>query len=295
MFHRLFALGAATALLGMPAGCEVSTPPAGSPPAAAQPAEVADKGAPPSARAAPTPDEPAAAPAPPPWSKAGGLAYRELLLNATDPNTPLPMVVAIHGLGDDPDNFAHLLTNFTEPVRVILPRGIDATENGGWSWFPIRARDPDVDKLSTGIAHAAEVVAAGVAELSRSRATVGRPIVTGFSQGGMLTFTLAVHHPEVVGHAIPIGGWLPPPLMPTERNKDTDYPPIDALHGTADRAVAYEPTQAAVDTLAERGFTVKLHTYEEVGHQITPPMRRDLFDQLTDAIAREHKRKAPKQ
>lgn len=271
--------------------CEVSTPPAGKapstpPPPTAQPATAPQRGAD-DAGSAPEAAEPKA----PPWSTAAGLAYREKLLNTTDPTAPLPMVVAIHGLGDDPDNFAHLLDTFTEPTRLILPRGIDPTENGGWSWFPIRARDPDVDALAGGIAKAADTIAAGIEELAASRPTVGKPIVTGFSQGGMLTFTLATHHPELVGHAIAVGGWLPPPLVPAEPSEGVKYPSIDALHGTDDRAVVYEPTKLAVDTLVEHGFTVKLHTYEGVGHMITPDMRRDLFDQLTDAIRVEQRRK----
>ncbi len=216
-----------------------------------------------------------------------------MVLGGADPETPLPMIVAIHGLGDTPDNFRHLLEQFPEPVRVILPRGIDPTDGGGWSWFPIRARDPDVEALSAGIGSAADHIAKGLRALQESRPTVGKPIVTGFSQGGMLTFTLAVHHPDVVGHAIAVGGWLPPPLVPESKDDATEFPPIHALHGTADPAVRYEPTVAAIEALKTGGFSVELTSYEGVEHVITPPMRRDLYDRLTDALQAERRRKTP--
>ncbi|MEM7153091.1 MAG: alpha/beta fold hydrolase [Myxococcota bacterium] len=269
--------------------CEVSTPPAGKAPAK-NPAAPAKAEASPAANPPAGANEPAA-PTEPPWSTAAGLAYREVLLGTAEPNDPLPMIVAIHGLGDTPDNFRHLLATFPEPARLILPRGLDATEGGGWSWFPIRARDPDVEALSEGIATAADRIAAGIEDLRKERPTVGKPVVTGFSQGGMLTFTLAVKHPDLVGQAVAVGGWLPPPLVPEKRADGVDYPSIHALHGTTDRAVAYEPTKLAVDTLVERGFDVTLHTYDGVGHMITPPMRQDLYDRITDAIAKEHRRK----
>lgn len=233
---------------------------------------------------------------PPPivtFDEAAGLHYREVVLGSTDPAQPLPMLVAIHGLGDAPDNFRHLLDHFPEPARLILPRGLEPTEGGGWSWFPIRARDPDVEALAAGIATAATRIAAGLRELQARRPTIGKPIVTGFSQGGMLTFTLAVHHPDVVGHAIAVGGWLPPPLWPEAKAKQTAYPPLFALHGTADQAVVYEPTQRAIEALKALGFSAELTSYEGVGHMIPPPMRRDLHDHLIDAVHAERRRKSP--
>lgn len=268
--------------------CEVSTPPARTTPSTAPAAPESAQAAAP----APGPEaEPDAPPPEPPWDTAAGLAYREVLLGTADPEQPLPMIVAIHGLGDTPDNFRHVLDHFPEPARLILPRGLDPTKSGGWSWFPIRARDPDVEALSQGIAHAADVIAAGVEELRSTRPTVGKPIVTGFSQGGMLTFTLAVHHPEVVGHAMAVGGWLPPPLWPAEGSDTAGLPSIHAFNGTDDRAIAYENTSTAVQALDDRGVEVELHSYEGVGHMITDQMRRDLFDRLTDAIRREQRRK----
>jgi len=273
--------------------CEVSTPPAQATPSTAPVAQEEASIAPPVAAEPALEPEPEAPPPEPPWSTAAGLAYREVVLGTTDPEQALPMVVAIHGLGDAPDNFRHLLDGFSEPCRVILPRGLDAVDVG-WSWFPIRAADPDVEALAEGIEQAADRIAEGIEELRRTRPTKGKPIITGFSQGGMLTFALAVHHPEVVGHAIAIGGWLPPPLMPEEAPTGRSHPSIHALHGTADLAVAYEPTLLAVETLKERGFSVTLHSYEGVGHMINAEIQRDLFDQLSDAIVRERRRRSPK-
>lgn len=277
-------------------GCEASSPPA-QPPNAGPTLTVAPQAAPAAPAAAPADPGP---PPEPPWASAGGLSYREVALGGADLEAPLPMIVAIHGLGDGPDNFRHLYDGFTEPARLILPRGLDSTPDGGWSWFPIRARDPDVDALSTGIAGAADRIAEGIRALEQSRPTLGKPIVTGFSQGGMLTFALAVQHPDVVGHAIAVGGWLPPPLVPSPPSTkgsttatNVDYPPLVALHGTADAAVLFEPTQLAVQALVDRGIDAEIVQYEGVGHMIPELMRRDLYDRLSDAVLEERRRPAP--
>jgi phospholipase/carboxylesterase len=284
-------------LLLVALACEVSSAPT------LPEARPAERTAPSAPDAASAPEQP---PPEPPWPTAAGLAYREVILGGAGPDDPLPMIVAIHGLGDHPDNFQHLLDGFTEPVRVILPRGLDAVPEGGFSWFPLRARDPDVDALSLGISAAADHIAEGIRALSIARPTLGKPVVTGFSQGGMLTFVLAVHHPDVVGHAVVVGGWLPPPLWPAEpprkasaKRDPHDAPPakagapIVALHGTVDVAVPFLPTQEAVQALNERGIAAELLTYEGAGHMITEPMHRDLHDQLIDAVLAERRRPSP--
>ena len=68
-----------------------------------------------------------------------------------------------------------------------------------------------VDRLSSTLFETSNRLAAFIRNLSRDRASVGRPVVTGFSQGGLLTLTLAIHHDDMVSSAFPLSSWLPPP------------------------------------------------------------------------------------
>jgi phospholipase/carboxylesterase len=193
------------------------------------------------------------------------------------------MVVAIHGLGDRPESFAAAVGTIGVPARIILPRGLDAYE-GGWSWFPFTSRGRDMDELARGIGGAADRLAAALAELQRTRPTRGLPIVTGFSQGGMLTYALAVRHPDVVGAAFPLSGMLPPPLWPTAKGAGR-YPNIVAYHGDADRLVPVFAARETVARLKELGFTAELRESPGVGHTVPPEVRREL-GALIEAAAR---------
>jgi phospholipase/carboxylesterase len=214
-----------------------------------------------------------------------GVHYLEVVTGGADANAELPMIIAIHGLGDSPEGFSQLLASFDQPARVILPRALDPYEPG-WSWFPIRARDSDVEGLAAGIEHATNALAQAIPKLVEQRPTRGKPIVTGFSQGGMLSFCLAVHHGELFSAAFPVGGWLPPPLWPKPDADATLAPPIVAFHGDEDVAVKLEPTQQAVTNLQKAGYRVELNTYTGIGHAITQDMRDDLLDGLREAIGR---------
>jgi phospholipase/carboxylesterase len=276
--RRLLAL----ALL-LPFACEARAPE----PGVTQPSSAPE----PRAEAAPEPVDTAnpefVEPPEPDLPAVAGVHYLEFVTGDADPNAALPMIIAIHGLGDTPEGFAGLLSGFDRPARVILPRALDPYEPG-WSWFPIRARDADVEGLAAGIARAATILAPAIAELSEQRPTRGKPIVTGFSQGGMLAFTLAVHHGELFAAAFPVGGWLPPPLWPAAK-PGTDpklAPPILALHGEADSAVKHGPTAEAVEQLRRTGYAVELRSYAKVGHTIPEAMHADLLAGLREALAK---------
>lgn len=227
---------------------------------------------------------PAQAPAGP--AQAGGVRYLERITGGAeaDANAKLPLVVAIHGLGDNPESFGHLFDGFSSRARLILPYGLTAYGDG-FSWFPISNMDPKL--LAEGTEKAARALAAMLEELERSRPTQGRPIVTGFSQGGMLSFTLAVLHPDRLGFAVPIAGLVAPPLYPSSWPMGKLAPEVHALHGDADARV---PTQGARDTvkmLSGLGFVADLKEYPGVGHSISAEMRRDLYQALEQAIAKQ--------
>ncbi|HFE44425.1 MAG TPA: hypothetical protein ENJ18_02880 [Nannocystis exedens] len=280
---RIHLSGALTFALSLLIACgpSVGTPVQEAAPVTPPPAAPAPEPKP----AAPEREE-TAPPEPEIYETVAGIRYLEMIVGGAKVEDSLPMVVAIHGLGDRPEHFAELMRGLSQPVRVILPAGIIDTDEG-FSWFDLRARDPDVEALSAGVATAADRLATFVDAISAARPTTGEPIITGFSQGGIVSFTIATRHPDSIAAAYPVSGWLPPPLWP-KAGPAGETPPIIALHGTADKAVKFGPTEEAVRRLQKLGYPVELKVYADVGHQITQEMRTELWTQLrssTQAIA----------
>ncbi len=272
-------------LLTFGLACETRVEPqaAATPP----PAALAPVIATPAPSTTPAPSKPPVSP----YAHAADMDYIELIhvppgtpaARRPDPDAALPMLIAIHGRGDRPEEFQDLIIDLPVTVRVIVPRGLDVLD-GGFSWFPLRARSPDVAGLSQGMSAAGDRVAALIAHLQKTRPTVGLPVVTGFSQGGMLSFELAVHHPELLSVAIPVSGYLPPPLWPTAPPTGRNIPKLVVLHGEADDVVKFPPTLEAVQHLEKIGWPVTLKRYPEVEHAIPPNVRRELYLQLQRAL-----------
>ncbi len=195
----------------------------------------------------------------------------------------LPLVVAIHGLGDTPEAFVGLVTEMNLRVRVAAPAGLNRWGDG-WSWFPSRAETPRAQWVE-GIRHAADVMVGAMRDLARRHPTCGLPVVTGFSQGGMLSYAIVARPDGGVFAALPVGGLLPRELWPTARPVGGLLPMVVALHGDADARVPFADDRAASEAFRAAGFSAELVAYPGVGHTITPAMSRELRARLATAIS----------
>jgi phospholipase/carboxylesterase len=217
------------------------------------------------------------------FGRVGELVYLEEILGDAKPTDTLPMLVLIHGRGDKPAR-GWLPLSLAEPVRVIMPQA-PLPFGEGFSWFAIRAIEatgPRADELAQQMGERADQLHAALDVLRAQRPTRGLPIAAGFSQGGMLSYTLAVRHPEAFRALLPIAGLLPDALWP--KAAPSNPPPIRAMHGTADTLVPIDAARAAVRHLTQTGYQAELREFEGVPHSITPEMLELLDGWLESAL-----------
>lgn len=218
-------------------------------------------------------------------SASRSLHYRELVTGGASRDARLPLIVAIHGLGGDEGSFAPLFSRFDLPARVVLPRGTHPLDGGGRSWFGIELEDGKVGLDVEELEESARRIATLISRIAKQRPVRGRPVVMGFSQGGILAYTLAVKHPQALGLAVPIGGFLPPALLPKKREPGTQRPPIRAFHGGADRVIRPGLARHTVSRLRQAGFDVQLTESAELGHRIDPAMWRRIASLLREKLS----------
>jgi phospholipase/carboxylesterase len=215
-----------------------------------------------------------------------GLHYLEVVTGGAAPDTPLPVVVAIHGLGDNPESFKLLLDDLPARARVIVPRGPMPRGEDGYSWFAFHNDDGGEGsrQQEQGIRESAVRLAQLVGSIAAKYGGPSRTVVCGFSQGGILSFAVASMHPELVAAAIPVAGYLPPALWPAERPKIKPLPKIIALHGDDDRLISAQSAKWTVEALRSNGFDTSLKTWPGVGHAIPPDMRSMLMASVVSAV-----------
>lgn len=219
--------------------------------------------------------------------EAAPLDHIEVVTAGANPTDQLPMIILVHGLGDRPESFVRVMDDFPIPARVIAVRGPDP-RGRGHSWFPISIPvRPDDPVMVQGIRDAAAQLAAFSRWIFRRRPTLGKPVIAGFSQGGMLSFAVAIHHPDTVSAAVPVAGALPRALWVAEGvawTTDKPLPPIRAVHGEADRVVSFAGGEALVEALRAQGRDATMAGFAGVGHRVPPTMRAGVYAALQAAL-----------
>lgn len=214
---------------------------------------------------------------------AAGLEY--VLVEPPDlpPDAELPLIVYLHGRGDRPRVPRDRVYDLDTPVRLILPRGPERLGQG-YAWAPVSAHRGESPALLAALDARARMLSDAMLEWQRRHPTRGRPIVVGFSQGGILAMTLAVREPGSIARAIPMAGWLPPSLLPPRADRYAVNARVVALHGEDDPVLGAARTAGTVQELVKLGYPVELEIYPGVGHEVSADMRRRLRELLEEAI-----------
>ncbi len=212
--------------------------------------------------------------------KIGPFAYLEVISGQpVHPDDPLPLVVILHGRGNRPQ-IPEGPMEAGVPFRMFLPQAPDPLGDG-YTWLATPTNDPDAQLFARSLSGRVDQLAPAIEAFRRLRPTLGKPIVVGFSQGGILSYALATRFPHHFGAAFPIAGWLPPALYP-DNKRHREFPYIFAQHGGADLVV---PTAKDLDTVAAlraRGLHVDYREAAGVGHDVSPEMS----DEVRRAVRR---------
>ena len=190
-----------------------------------------------------------------------------------------PLIVALHGRGDSPDNFARLFEGFPMKVEVVLPQGLEPS-GSGHQWFDMSGLALDDAELDRRIAAAEAKLWPALVKQAQGR----KLIVVGFSQGAVMSYALAARHPTEVIAAFPISGWAPPLFTPQHNTPSSACAPIHALHGTADDVVPVALARQAERAFSRPGSSMDLREFEGARHEVNAEMRAYLFARIVSVL-----------
>ncbi len=209
------------------------------------------------------------------------LPFVHLTTGGAAPDGALPWIIGLHGLGDRPEAFSRLFAEAPFQAHVYVPQAI-LPRGKGFDWFGVRVSG-DQEQLAQAMGRAMQPLLRLIDFLQHDAKNLGKPVVTGFSQGGMLSFALAVEHPTSIRASFPIGGWLPERLWPEQKAEGAVA--IVAFHGEADRVVPFEPTHELTDHLRRQDWEIRLHSYPDLGHSIHGGLRNEWYGGLSAALS----------
>jgi len=185
----------------------------------------------------------------------------------------LPMLVALHGNGDTAENFyRNTLDQLNVSARIILLKGPISMGNGGaWPW------------TATDFSYYGKALSEAVELLASNYPTAGKPVLLGFSGGGMMAYYQAIKHGDLYASIFPVSGKFSAALLGDEPARPGAK--VYGFHGTGDRVVAISGGRNAVKVLRAKGIKVKFTEFDGGHHGIATNMK----SKITQAIEQKLK------
>lgn len=177
-----------------------------------------------------------------------------------DASKPAPLIIALHGFGGTAAAFADEWKKVAADNGAILmaPQALN-TAGAGYQWGNVDEAD-------------AVVMAALEYAMKNHKIDPAKVVISGFSQGGMVTYAVAMRHPDKFCGAVPICGlW-------TNVTPPAKGPKFFIMVGGEDQGLSSNKEAAA--SLEKAGYSANLAVYPGVGHAL--PSNRD--EELAKAL-----------
>ena len=190
---------------------------------------------------------------------------------------PQPLLVMLHGVGSNERDLFALAPYLDGRFLILSARAPYTRAPGSYAWFAV-AFTPDGPVIDPDQAEASrERLAAFIPEAVEAYGTdPGRVYLLGFSQGAIMSASVALTRPELVAGAVLMSGRILPqiaPLIaPPERLEGL---PLLVVHGTEDGTLPIHHGRASRELLS--GLPVRL-LYREypMGHEVSAESLRDV-------------------
>lgn len=189
----------------------------------------------------------------------------------TGPN-PTLSVIWMHGLGADGNDFPPIVPELGLPqdaaIRFIFPHApmMPVSCNNGYvmrAWFDILSmaggkRDVNADTVVDSV----ELVRGLIRKENERGMPSHRVVLAGFSQGGAMTYTVGLTHPEPLGGMMVLSGYIPTPEW-VQRNAQAANrsTPLFAAHGSYDDVLPIALGEAARDLAEQLNDKVEWHSW----------------------------------
>jgi phospholipase/carboxylesterase len=202
-----------------------------------------------------------------------------------------PLLLLLHGVGANERDLFPLASELDPRLHILSLRAPLTRGPNSYAWFSVAF-------LPTGFKIAPEqldasrerVIAFIHAAIKRYDADPERVYLLGFSQGAIMSLTVALTEPELLAGVIALSGRIPPEVEPEMVAPErTAGLPLFLAHGRQDSVIPYEWAERAQPILERQGVALEYRAYD-MDHQIGAQTLADLTEWLSahlDAPRRE--------
>jgi phospholipase/carboxylesterase len=200
---------------------------------------------------------------------------------------PHPTILTLHGRGANALDLLGLAPYICGGrFLIICPQGPLETpigpEASGYAWYPMSMGGPP--DIASMLASRQRLQRFLDECLARYPIDAKKLAILGFSQGGVMAYSLALADPDRFAALAALSSWLPAELVPHLSLSDsTKALPTLIQHGTQDSTIEVERARDSVEVLRKARIPLTYREYE-MGHEIRPRSLSDLSAWLDEKV-----------
>jgi len=188
-----------------------------------------------------------------------------------------PLVIFLHGYGSNEHDLFDIKDQLPTQYTYLSVRAPMVMQEGSYQWFRKKgegAYNGETDDLKSS----GQLLLDFVAQATKKYQTdPDKVFLVGFSQGAIMSYEVALRHPDAVGGIAALSGRILPvlrsELIPDEKRQSLA---IFIGHGTADKRLPYSDGTEANSLLQSISLEPEFHAYQGVGHTISAEEIADL-------------------
>lgn len=194
------------------------------------------------------------------------------------PETPL--LILLHGYGSNEEDLFSFAPTLPEDWLIISFRAPFTTPYGGYSWYDIDLMNVenriDIPQAKKSLEMILENI---MAITNRYGLTTNPTHLAGFSQGGILSYALALHHPTLFSKVACLSCYPEEKLLDNiaKDKKKLEHLRFFISHGSDDAVIPLEWARKAADLLYDLSCFFSFREYMS-GHGVNQKNYMDLME-----------------
>jgi len=200
------------------------------------------------------------------------LSLKYIVKQPTEILPTTPLLILLHGYGSNEEDLFSFAGELPDDLLIISARAPQNLGMGSYAWYTINFNNTQgkFSDIPEAI-EARELIATFIKEIQKKyNIPPHNTFLLGFSQGTILSYSVALNYPSIVQKVVALSGYVNPDLLP-ENIETIDYSKLDFFisHGSVDQVIPAEWANKAPLFLNQLNIK-NCYTEYPVGHGVAP-------------------------
>jgi phospholipase/carboxylesterase len=197
-----------------------------------------------------------------------------------------PLLIMLHGYGSDENDLFSFASELPEEFFIISAKAPHSMFPYGNAWYAInfnaeKGKWSDNEQAIESRDRIAKFIDEAIENYPVNKDNI---TLLGFSQGAILSYSLALTYPEKVKNIIALSGYINTDIVPENINKKSlSHLSFYCSHGSVDQVIPVEWARKSPEILESLGINYKYSEFP-VGHGVAPQNFYEFRSWLEDKI-----------